>query len=916
MKFPDRARQLEQYDDPQEAKYVLENLLESSADAIGMVDARGRFTLWNWASEEIFGYSAADLQEKHFSELYPDPAELATMLTRLRRDGFVRKYAINMKKKDGSIAPFNLSINLLYDRQHNLTGSLCIARDRSDTLRALAELRMLNERLENEITDRKKMEDDLREARETLRALLNAIPESIFLIGAGGVIVAANETAAKRLGKGLDELIGSKMSELVPSEVFKRRKAYTDEAIRTRKAVHFEDMRDERFLDNIIRPIINAAGKVSKLAVLSLDVTERKRAEETLRKSEQKYRLLVNQIPAILFKGYADWSMDFFDDKVEGLTGYPKEDFDSRTLKWTDLVVAEDQKEWKNEFLEALRTTRSYIREYRIRRKDGTLRWVQGRSQIFCDEAGRIDYVSGVLFDITEQRRIEAALRESEEKYRGLIETTNTAYVIVDTEGKVLDANPEYLRLTGHGELKEILGRSVTAWTAEQDRGKNAAAIEQGLKTGLVRHLELDYAAGDGRSIPVEINATAIRTSEGIKFIALVRDISDRKRDEDERAKLEAQLVQAQKMEAIGTLAGGIAHDFNNILTAILGNISLGLLDPSMGDRGRQRLAAAEKACQQAQTLARQLLTFAKGGAPLKELVSLENLVTEAGSLACRGSQVRCEYALAQDLMAIEGDPGQINQVFQNLIINAIQAMPQGGTVEITGENIKVGKHGRLPLKKGNYVKVSIKDKGIGIPEKYLQKIFDPYFTTKQQGSGLGLATAYSIVNNHHGHISVESGLAEGSTFHVYLPASGQKIMQQPEEITELLPGKGKILVMDDEAMVREVLGMMLLTLGYEAKFAQDGVEAIEMFSQAQGSAEPFAAVILDLTVPGGMGGKEALERLLKIDPQVKAMVSSGYFDDPIMADFQKHGFVGVIAKPYKVAELGRVLNKVLIPGK
>ena len=303
-------------------------------------------------------------------------------------------------------------------------------------------------------------------------------------MGAGGVIVAANETAANRLGKGLDELIGSKMSELVPSEVFKRRKAYTDEAIRTRKAVHFEDMRDGRFLDNIIRPIINAAGKVSKLAVLSLDVTERKRAEETLRKSEQKYRLLVNQIPAILFKGYADWSMDFFDDKVEGLTGYPKEDFDSRTLKWTDLVVAEDQKEWKNKFLEALRTTRSYIREYRIRRKDGTLRWLQGRSQIFCDEAGRIDYVSGVLFDITEQRRTEEALRESEEKYRRLLETTNTGYVIVDSEGKVLDANPEYVRLAGHHELKEILGRSVIEWTMEQDRGKKAAGIEQCLKTG------------------------------------------------------------------------------------------------------------------------------------------------------------------------------------------------------------------------------------------------------------------------------------------------------------------------------------------------------------------------------------------------------------------------------------------------
>ncbi|MGC2433170.1 MAG: PAS domain S-box protein, partial [Desulfobaccales bacterium] len=369
---------------------------------------------------------------------------------------------------------------------------------------------------------------------------------------------------------------------------------------------------------------IHVVEEFMMLRLFAVDITERKRAGETLGKSEQKYRLLVNQIPAVLFKGYADASIDFFDRKVEELTGYPKEDFDSRTLKWTDLVVAEDQKDWKSKFLEALRTNRNFMQEYQIRRKDGTLRWIQGRSQIFCDEAGKVDYVSGILFDITEQRRTEEALRESEEKYRGLIETTSTGYVIVDTEGKVLDANPEYVRLTGHKELKEIMGRSVIEWTAQQDRGKNADAQEQCQKTGVVKHLELTYAGGDGHSIPVEINATAIRTSEGVKRIALVRDISERQRVEDERAKLEAHLVQAQKMEAIGTLAGGIAHDFNNILTAILGNIGLGMLDQTLGDQGRQRLAAADNACQQAQRLARQLLTFAKGGAPIKELVSLE----------------------------------------------------------------------------------------------------------------------------------------------------------------------------------------------------------------------------------------------------------------------------------------------------
>jgi len=914
VNFPDRTRQLEQYDDLQEANYVLENLLDSSADAIGVVDAKGRIIRWNAASEEIFGYSAADLKEKHFSEVYEDPAELEIMLTRLRRDGFVRKYEINMKKKDGSIAPFNLSINLLYDGQHNLTGSLCIARDRSDTRRALAELQMLNERLENEITERKKMEHDLRENRETLRALLDAMPESIFLIGRGGVIVAANETSAKRLGKGLDELIGSKMSELIPSEVVKRRKAYTDEAIRTGRAVRFEDMHDGMFLDNFIRPIINAEGKVSKLAVFSLDITARKRAEEALREHLNFLQTLIDTIPSPIFYKNVEGIYLGCNKALVDFLGLPKEEIIGKSVYD---VYSKDLADKYSEMDAALfRQPGVQIYDFSMDRGDGARRDTNFLKATYSTADGTLAGLLGVMIDITERKQAEAALRESEEKYRGLIETTSTGYVILDTEGKVLDANPEYVRLTGHKELKEILGRSVIAWTAEQDRGKNAAAIKQCLKTGLVKHLELDYAGGDGRSIPVEINATAIRTSEGIKLIALVRDITDRKRAEEERAKLEAQLVQAQKMEAIGTLAGGIAHDFNNILTAILGNIGLGLLDQNMGDQGRQRLAAAEKACQQAQSLARQLLTFAKGGAPIKELVSLENLVAEAASLACRGSQVRCEYAFAQDLMAIAGDPGQIHQAFQNLVINAIQAMPQGGTIEITGENIKVGNHGRLPLETGNYVKVSIKDKGTGIPEKYLQKIFDPYFTTKQQGSGLGLATAYSIVNNHHGQISAESKLGEGSTFHVYLPASDQKIMQQPKEITELLSGKGKILVMDDEAMVREVLGMMLLTLGYEAKFAEDGVEAIELFSQAQGSADPFAAAILDLTVPGGMGGKEAMERFLEIDPQVKAIVSSGYFDDPIMADFQKYGFAGVIAKPYKVAELGKVLNQVLTKGK
>jgi len=392
----------------------------------------------------------------------------------------------------------------------------------------------------------------------------------------------------------------------------------------------------------------------------------------------------------------------------------------------------------------------------------------------------------------------------------------------------------------------------------------------------------------------------------------LLQEMQERQKAEDEKTKLEAQLVQTQKMEAIGTLAGGIAHDFNNILTAIIGNISLAMLDLQMQESSRARLTEAEKACLQAQNLSRQLLTFSKGGAPIKEVVSVNRLIIESVSFACRGSQVNYKTSLPNNLWAVEADPGQISQVLQNLVINAIQAMPTGGMIKIQGENVWVTAESELPLDIGRYVKISIQDEGTGILAEHLSRIFEPYFTTKQKGSGLGLAISYSIIKRHHGHIAAESELGTGTTFNVYLPACNREVVQPRREDGKLLCGKGKILIMDDEAMVREVLGKMLLSLGYEVAFAENGTEAIEVLSHSEESGDPFAAAILDLTIPGGMGGKEAMASLLKINPQVKAIASSGYSDDPVMADFKKYGFSAVLAKPYKVSELGKILNQAL----
>jgi PAS domain S-box-containing protein len=423
----------------------------------------------------------------------------------------------------------------------------------------------------------------------------------------------------------------------------------------------------------------------------------------------------------------------------------------------------------------------------------------------------------------------------------------------------------------------------------------------------MLPQLELWFKDGS-RSVFIEVKGSIITDAQGQPrgTVGVTRDIT-------ERRQLEEQFLQAQKMEAVGTLAGGIAHDFNNILTAILGNIGLAVLDDKISSRVKDRLAQAEAACMRAQALSQQLLTFAKGGAPVRKLFSVAELLTESTTFTCAGSSVRCETSFPENLWWIEADPGQIGQVFQNLTINAIQAMPTGGTIKVWAENLMLGPEHDLPLNSGRYIKISVRDQGMGIPAEHLPKIFDPYFTTKQKGSGLGLASTYAIIQKHHGHIAVMSTPGEGPTFHIYLPAVEQQVAPQPEEDRGLLVGKGKILVMDDEEMVREVLGRMLARLGYETEFAGDGSEAIKMFVQAQGVGQPFAAVILDLTVPGGMGGEETLAKLLEIDPQLKAIVSSGYSDDSIMANFHKYGFSGVIAKPYRISELGKILNQVIM---
>lgn len=294
------------------------------------------------------------------------------------------------------------------------------------------------------------------------------------------------------------------------------------------------------------------------------------------------------------------------------------------------------------------------------------------------------------------------------------------------------------------------------------------------------------------------------------------------------------------------------------------------------------------------------------------QTVAIENLLRDSISLALSGSNVRCEFSIPDDLWPVHIDEGQINQVFNNLVINANQAMPNGGVIRIDTENLEVDEKHGLPLPSGAYIRISIVDQGVGIAQEHLQRIFDPFFTTKQKGSGLGLATSFSIIKQHKGLIGAESTLGAGATFHVYLPAAPEQSLPTAGAEAELIMGEGRILVMDDEEHIRDLATIMLNKCGYEVVTAEDGVEAIALYENAKAGGDPFDLVIIDLTVPGGMGGQETIQRFMELDPDVKAIVSSGYSNDPVMANFREYGFQDVIAKPYKISDLSKVLNKVI----
>lgn len=502
--------------------------------------------------------------------------------------------------------------------------------------------------------------------------------------------------------------------------------------------------------------------------------------------------------------------------------------------------------------------------------------------------------------------RINERLAEQILKLRAIIENQDEGIAVVNPDEVVTFSNPASDALFGVA-VGTLVGCHLSEFV-DAEQMKVVLSETERRRRGEHSRYELNIMQPDGHKRRLLITAAPQydHTGQFTGTLGLLRDITDQR-------KMEEELLKMQKLESLSILAGGIAHDFNNYLVAILGNISLAKLTLSPEDEAYQRLGAAENAASRAKDLTQQLLSFSKGGAPIKKVAPLAALLQQTAEFALRGSNVRLHLSVAENLWPAEFDPGQITQLITNLVINANQAMPHGGVIHIEAENVTLDERHTLPLPGRHYIKLTIRDQGVGIPEKYLNKIFDPYFTTKQTGNGLGLATCYSIVKKHDGHITVDSQPGIGTTFTVYLPALPHQQLPSPPPIQpQPLNRQGKILVMDDDEIIRDVTAHILQRLNYQAEFAQDGRQAIDLYQQARQQGQPFDAVILDLTVPHGLGGKETMQQLLQIDPHVTAVVSSGYSNDPVVTDFEKYGFKGCMIKPYKMHELHSLLQHLI----
>lgn len=769
-----------------------------------------------------------------------------------------------------------------------------------------------------DITERVQAEEALQLSEERYRLLAENSLDIISTNLPDGTFQYISPACRRILGYEPEELTGRSMFDLFhPDELYPITEIVKQVVEKPGKAIAIFRYRHKNghyvWLESTSQVIIDPASGRSLYTVnVGRDVTERVEAEEALRQSEGRYRLLARNLPnsAVLVfdrdmrylvaEGGALAPNRFTNQVIEGKTIHevlPPEAV-ARLLPHYQAALAGIESTFEDYYNEQV----FLVRAVPIK-----------------DEQGKI--INGMVLsqDITELKHAEQSLAAEKERLSVTLRSIGDAVITTDLEGRITLINRIAEELTGWNHA-EAIGQSldkVFCLLDEETRQRRPSPLRETLNTGHVILMQNNtlLIARDGVERIIMDSCAPIRDRQSniIGVVLVFRDVTSQLR-------LEQEVQKAAKLESLGVFAGGLAHDFNNLLTGITGYLDLSkyYLENSESQQNVELndfIDQAQAATLRARELTIQLLTFAKGGRPVKKTVALAQVIEEATRFILHGTNVKAVFELPEDLFQIEADVGQLGQVIHNLVLNAVQAMPQGGIITISARNVQIDEDTLLGLKAGSYVQISFRDEGAGINSENLSKIFDPYFTTKKSGNGLGLSVCHSIIRQHSGHIEVESVVGKGTIFTIYLPASIQQpetsgsfakpVMSYTRSTTPM-----RILIMDDEELLRNMARRILLRLGHTVGVAEDGEEAYRLYRAALEAGQPFDVVLLDLTIPGGMGGKETMVKLLELDPHVTAVVCSGYSNDPIMSDYKQYGFKEVLPKPYHMEDLNKLLDK------
>ncbi len=635
-------------------------------------------------------------------------------------------------------------------------------------------------------------------------------------------------------------------------------------------------------------------------------------ASIALKESEENYRALVEDMPALVCRFLPDGTLTFVNNPYCRYFNKTRDEL--LGANFFQFIPAQEREEVRKQYRSLTQESPAINYEHQVYTPDGDVHWQRWTDRALFDEKDNLYQYQSIGFDITESKKVEQALRISEERFREMTELMPLTVFESDIIGNLTFANRRAFDIFGYSQEDFDRGVNTLDMLVPEDRqqaAENIAKIIGGEEVGLNEYTALRK---DGSKFPVMVHsATIVRDGETLGIKGCLIDITDRKKAEEERRRLETQFHQAQKLETIGTLAGGMAHDFNNLMATILGNTSLLLYDIDNTHPHYEPLKNIEQQIKRGAELTTQLLGYARKGKYSVKPVNLNQIVEESATAFGRTRKeitIQCE--LADDLFVVETDQGQIQQVLLNLFVNAADAMPQGGNLVLKTSNAT---HNDIESKQyhpaaGDYLRLTVSDTGIGMDEKVRQRIFDPFFSTKAsgKGTGLGLASVYGIIKNHGGYIDVQSQKGQGSQFSIFLPASDKKVLKITEPAPEIMQGSGTILIVDDEEMVLDVGARVLKKLGYTVQESNNGRNAVALYKKLQ---DKINLVVLDIVMPD-MGGGEVYDRLKEINPKVKVLLSSGYSIDDQAREIMGRGCDGFIQKPFSMKAMSDKLSEIL----